>query len=325
MRTISRREGVRRAGVRRKGVGRRVCPVVLVALLTLFVAATPRREGRPRNMLRTNQLDTLTFSERLAWRTNALGWLLLSPNIGAELTLGRHNWSQWTVGATARAWWANNDWKVPYMVHNIKEVRGEVRRYRHGRGLRRSWFWGVYGGYSDFNLKVDVTGYRGKAMMAGATGGTIAPLYGYPNGSSLDLEVSANLGLLLGSFEEYQRKNYVYVVTRPRGGWRLVTNPLPYVGNTDMVRVSLVYRVGPSVADRYRDRIKIDERYRMLQDELALKRDSTEQANLREKARRRDSLDRVDYERRFEQQRQELERKHLRDSLARVKTARYEK
>ena len=316
--------------------------MVLVVLLTLFVAAapassdysrtpapshprTPAPSHLPRNLLRTNQLDTLAWHERLAWRTNTLGWLLLSPNIGAEWTLGSHNWNHWTVGASARAWWANNNWEVPYMVHNLKEVRAEVRRYYHGNGLRRSWFWSVFGGYSDFSLKVASIGYRGYGMLTGVTGGTIAPLYGYPNGSSLDLEVSVNGGFLIGAVEEYKRWSNSYVVTRPKGSWRLVTNPLPYVCNMDMLRVSLVYRFGPSVADRYRDRIKIDERYRILQNELALKRDSTEQANLRERERRRDSLERVDYERRFEQQRLELERKHLRDSLERVKQQRNEK
>ena len=302
--------------------------MVLVALLTLFVAAAPamsdypRTSKSPRNLLRTNQLDTLAWHERLAWRTNTLGWLLLSPNIGVEWTLGSHNWNHWTVGASARAWWANNEWEVPYMVHNLREARAEVRRYYHGNGLRRSWFWGVFGGYSDFSLKMASTGYRGYGFL---TGGTIAPLYGYSNGSSLDLEVSVNGGFLIGAVEEYKRRSNSYVVTRPKGSWRLVTNPLPYVCNMDMVRVSLVYRFGPSVADRYRDRIKIDDRYRILQNELALKRDSTEQARLRERERRRDSLERVDYERRFEQQRLELERKHLRDSLERVKQQHHEK
>ena len=97
-------------------------------------------------------------------------------------------------------------------------------------------------------------------------------------------------------------------------------NALPWAVNNDVVRLSLVYRFGPSVADRYRRRIKIDEQYRIYQNDQALKRDSAEQAHQREQARRRDSLERVDYERRFEQQRQALERQHLRDSLARIKS-----
>lgn len=298
--------------------------LVGVTCLLLLTSAVPQKR-MPRNMLRTNQLDTLTWRERLAWRTNTLGWLLLSPNIGAEWTLGSHNWNHWTVGASARAWWANNDWEVPYMVHDLKEARAEVRRYYHGKGLRHSWFWGVFGGYSDFDLKVGAIGYRGNGVMAGLTGGTIAPLYGYSNGSSLDLELSVNGGFLMGAVEEYKRQANRYVVTHPKGKWLMVSRALPCIVNFDLIRVSLVYRFGPSVADRYRERIKIDDKFRMLQDELALKRDSTEKANLRERERRRDSLDRVDYERRFEQQRLELERKHLRDSLERAKRPRYEK
>lgn len=293
-------------------------------LSATLVAATPGGK-QPRNMLRTNQLDTLMLHERLALRTNTIGWLMLSPNIGAEWTLGSHNWNRWTVGGSVRGWWATNDWSVPYMVHDLLDLRLEVRRYVHGSGLRRSWFVGGYAGYADYDVKLSTTGYSGRGFTAGATAGTVAPLYGYPNGSSVDLELSLNAGLLLARQQEYERRNNQYVVTRPRSGYKVVLNPLPWAVSCDALRVALVYRFGPSVADRYRRRIDIDENFRQLQNELALKRDSTEKADEREQQRRRDSLEKADYERRFEQQRQELERRHLRDSLARVKRARYEK
>lgn len=273
-----------------------------------------------RNALRTNQLDTLMLHERLAWRANTIGWLLLQPNIAMEWTLGSHNWNRWTLGLNGRLWWANNDWEVPYIVHDLREARMEVRRYWHGQGLKRVWFVGAYGGYTDYDLKISRTGYRGDGFVAGLTAGTVTPLYGYANGSSIDLEISANAGIVLASIEEYVRQNNSYVVTQPRDGRTLVWNALPWAVNNDVVRLSLVYRFGPSVADRYRRRIKIDEQYRIYQNDQALKRDSAEQAHQREQARRRDSLERVDYERRFEQQRQALARQHLRDSLARIKS-----
>jgi hypothetical protein len=73
------------------------------------------------------------------------------------------------------------------------------------------------------------------------------------------------------------------------------------------------------VADRYRRRITIDDNYRYRQNELALLRDSTEQARKQEKQQRKDSLKMADYEKRFEKQRLELERRHKRDSVERVK------
>jgi hypothetical protein len=88
---------------------------------------------------------------------------------------------------------------------------------------------------------------------------------------------------------------------------------------TDLIRVSLVYHLGPTVANRYRRRIAIDNDYRELQNTLALQRDSTQQAREQQRQQRKDSLMMVDYERRFEEQRLELERQHLRDSLQRVR------
>lgn len=285
------------------------------------IAAGTHEKSNPRNMLRTNKLDTLKLSERFSVKTNSLGWLMLSPNLGLEFTLGNHNWSRWTVGVNGRLMGKTNDYQVPYMVHYLSEGRVEVRRYIHGKGLMRSWFTGGYGGFTNFSLKLSKTGYQGNGIIAGLTAGTIAPLYGYANGSSLDLELSVNAGILFAKTDEFMRNDAgtSYIRTRPNDGYQLVWNPLSCLVNCDALRISFVYRFGPSVADRYRRRINIDSQYRVLQDELALRRDSTDQARKLQRQQRRDSLETADYERRFEKQRLELERKHLRDSLERVK------
>lgn len=268
-------------------------------LLFLFfiLVALPvqaRTERPPRNMLRTNQLDTLMWYERIALRTDMLGWTLLSPNIGAELTLGARNWSRWTLTADARTMTGLTGMDDAYVMRDLRELRLGVRRYQHGRGLWRSYFVGGYSGYVDYNMKLGPTGHCGDGATIGLTAGTIAPLYGYPNGSSLDLEVSVAAGILWSA----QRGLQWYA-------------PL-YIAATDVLRVSLVYRFGPSVADRYRRRITIDEEFRLHENEMSIRRDSINQAEQRRKQLRRDSLERVDYEKRFEQQRRELERKYLR-------------
>ena len=94
---------------------------------------------------------------------------------------------------------------------------------------------------------------------------------------------------------------------------------LPYIAANDVLRVSLVYHFGPSVANRYKHRIAIDERYRLHLNEMQIRRDSTRQADAELKAIRRDSLDKADYEKRFEKQRLELEKKFIADSLQQVK------
>ena len=55
--------------------------------LMVFAGNVPQGSGN-RNMLRTNKLDTLRLMERFNVRTNMLGWLMMSPNIGVEMTLG---------------------------------------------------------------------------------------------------------------------------------------------------------------------------------------------------------------------------------------------
>ena len=273
-------------------------------------------------MLRTNKLDSLKLTERFNVKTNMLGWLLMSPNIGIEMNLGKHNWSQWSIGISGRAMWAtSNQDEAPYTRHNLGEGRLHVNRYWHGRGLMRSWFTGAYAGYSSFDLKLSQTGYYGNGYIFGMTFGTVTPLYGYSNGSSIDLEMNVNAGVLLAKVDEYvcSDDRQYYITTRQSNGRRLLWNPLPLAVTTDLIRVSLVYHLGPTVANRYRRRIAIDNDYRELQNTLALQRDSTQQAREQQRQQRKDSLMMVDYERRFEEQRLELERQHLRDSLQRVR------
>ena len=294
--------------------------ILILTMVSLLAMATggPQKE-KPRNMLRTNKLDTLMLAERFNLRVNGLGWLMLSPNVGVEMTLGSHNWNRWTIGISGRGMWATTGWNTPSLVHDMKEARAEVRCYKHSRELLRSWFVGGWFGYADFDLKVGHTGYRGDGFTGGLTAGTITPLYGYRNGSSIDLEFSTNLGLIFAGFEEYVRSadKIRYEVTRQREN-RLLTAIVPYTLLCDVLRVSFVYHIGPSVADRYRRRISIDQQYRTLQNELSLRRDSMEQARQLLREQRRDSLELMDYERRFEKQRLELEKKHQRDSLEQV-------
>lgn len=310
---------------------------LVLTAISLCLAATDTMgngsNGNNRNMLRTNKLDTLKLSERVNLRVNALGWLLQSPNFGIEYTLGSHNYSHWTIGINGRTKWATQKKDAPYVRHYLDEARLELRRYWHGHGLTRSFFAGMYGGYTAFDLKLTDTGYWGKGYIGGLTAGTIAPLYGYRNGSSIDLEVSVNAGVLWADITEYTcndgSKYYLpggegytdkyYLQTASSNGRRLVWNALPYAAANDVVRLSFVYHFGPSVADRYRRRITIDDNYRYRQNELALLRDSTEQARKQEKQQRKDSLKMADYEKRFEKQRLELERRHKRDSVERVK------
>jgi len=301
---------------------RRPLTILLAITCLCAYAVSQQQKDNRRNMLRTNKLDTLKLKERFNVKTNMVGWLLMSPNIGIEMNLGSHNWCRWSIGISGRSMWAtSNQVESPYTQHNLSEGRLHINHYWHGRGLKRSWFTGAYAGYSNFDIKLSQTGYCGNGYIFGMTFGTVAPLYGYSNGSSIDLEMSVNAGVLLAKVDEYvcSDDRQDYITTRPSDGRRLIWNPLPLVFTNDLIRVSFVYHLGPTVANRYRRRIAIDNDYRELQNTLALQRDSTQQALQQQRKQRQDSLMMVDYERRFEKQRLELERQHLRDSLQRVK------
>ena len=292
-----------------------------IGLFLFSMAAGGRASKRPvpNRRLYDNKLDTLTLGERISLRTNMIDWFALTPNIGLEMTLGNMNWNRWTLGISGR-------WNPPtktigtsYNVYDLADVRLDLRRYQHGRSSRRSFFLGVYGTCGSHDLKLSATGHKGTHATAGLSAGTIAPLYSYRNGSSLDLEVALSAGVMFAKQEEYIRENDSYVTVKPSEQFKLSFDILPYIVANDVLCVSLVYHFGPSVANRYKRRIAIDERYRLHLNEMQIRRDSTRQADAELKAIKRDSLDKVEYEKRFEKQRLELERKYIADSLQQVK------
>lgn len=262
-----------------------------------------------------NHLDTLTFAERINLRTNVVNWVTLMPNIGLEFALGNKNWHKWTIGANFKFYAMNTN--ATSRLLRITDGKLEVRRYWHGRGNRRSYFLGAYAGNSYFDLKVSDTGKRGHALYGGLTGGTIAPLYTYQGRRMLDLELSANAGVMLARMDKYRfADGRQREVLERVSDYRLSWDPLIYVAANDVIRVSVVWHIGASVVSKYKKRIAIDERYRLHMSDVEMKRDSTRQANSVRDSIRRDSLDWRDYERRFEKQRREREEKFIRDSIA---------
>ena len=297
--------------------------IILGALgLFLFSMVAGGRTSKrpvPQRHLYDNKLDTLTMGERISLRTNMIDWFALTPNIGLELTLGNMNWNHWTVGVSGRWNPSTKTLGTSYNVYDLTDVRLDLRRYQHGRGSRRSFFLGIYGTYGSHNVKFSENGFNGTHIATGLSVGTIAPLYSYRNGSSLDLEVALSAGVMFAKHEEYTRENDSYVTVKPAEQFKVSFDMWPYIAANDVLRVSLVYHFGPSVANRYKRRIAIDERYRLHLNEMKLRRDSTHQADAELKAIRRDSLDKADYEKRFEKQRLELEKKFINDSLQQVK------
>ena len=296
--------------------------IIGVIGLFLFSMAAGGRTSRrpvPNRHLYDNKLDTLTMSERISFRTNMVDWFALTPNVGLELTLGNMNWNRWTLGISGRWNPSTKTLGTSYNVYDLTDVRLDLRRYQHGHSSRRSFFLGIYGTYGSHNVKLSENGFNGTHIATGLSVGTIAPLYSYRNGSSLDLEVALSAGVMFAKHDEYTRENDSYVTVKPAEQFKVSFDMLPYIAANDVLRVSLVYHFGPSVANRYKRRINIDERYRLHLNEMQIRRDSTHQADAELKAIRRDSLEKADYEKRFEKQRLELEKKFINDSLMQVK------
>ena len=104
-----------------------------------------------------------------------------------------------------------------------------------------SFFVGPYLSFSSFSIKLsaadDALGRQGLAFGAGLTGGIALPLYGYENGSALDLEFGGSIGWHFASYDFYaadvEHNEY------PKQGHR---NRFVYYPLVTDARVSLVYR-----------------------------------------------------------------------------------
>ena len=161
------------------------------------------------------------------------------------------------------------------------------------------FYWGIYGGANRFNIKFTDLGKKGNAFTGGLMFGTVAQLYGYQNGASLDFDFGINAGVVFAKYEEYRRdvinNRHVYTTVTPQNGYKLTFNPFVYAASTDIFRVGLIYHFGTKVANRYKKREVVDEKYRIEQankayakDTLHIAKEAEKKAKHIEKARNND-------------------------------------
>lgn len=298
----------------------KVCRWAVCLLVQIcFVASASAQQ------LYYNKVDTLTFGQRFNIRTNTVDWLALTPNVGVEFTLGNKNWSKWTLGVQGRLNWKEQSKETPYHVYDLYDGRVQLRKYWHGKKPTSVFYWGVYAGANNFDIKLNAIGRKGNSLFGGLMFGYVHQLYGYMNGSRLDLDLGLNGGVVFAKFKEYERvlngNRYEYVITKPENDYKLTFQPLIYAASTDVIRASLIYHFGPKVANKYKKRIMVDNDYRIAQASIKLRRDSVNEANRVALKIRRDSLQELDYEKRFEQQRLENEKRYIQDSLRTVRIA----
>ena len=301
---------------------------LILALMFQFFVGVTGALGQG-NLLYYNKVDTMKLQNRFNLKTDAVGWLTLTPNLGLEFSVGNKNWNQWTVGVYGRANWDVNTRTKSFYVYNIYGGRAEVRKYWHAKMPKRAYYVGLFAGGNIFNIKFANTGKKGNSLVGGLMLGTVTQLYGYTNGASIDLDLGISPGVVFANMHDYHRFSkdgkYFYSATTKDTGYKLTFNPLVYAASVDAIHVSFVYHFGTKLANRYKNRNLIDNEYRLAVEKEKIRRDSIHTEQVKEKRIKMDSLSKADYERRFEEQRLELERAYSQDSLKQVNKALKEK
>jgi hypothetical protein len=255
----------------------------------------------------SHKVDSLSTKERLSWRTNAVDWLLLVPNVGVEYDIGRYNWNRWTVGLNLRGNWQSSHTFKPGIVYNVAEVRAEVRNYYRIRVFdgkyiepkERKWerwvsprravskhplttyYRGAFVAYNNFSLKFGDEGRQGAALIGGVLFGLIRPMYVFASGNSLDFELGAAVGIAFAKYDTFRHETQddcYPIVARDQKAIMPVINDL---------RVSFVYRFGNfPVTRKYRWRYDVDIPYQQRYDNRIMT-----QRNEREEQERNDAID----------------------------------
>lgn len=236
-----------------------------------------------------HKIDTLSAADRLSFRTNAVEWLILVPNIGIEYDLGKYNYSRYSLGLNLRWNWQTSHTFKTGAIFNVAEARLEFRNYYRIREFsnyverknnfvsrlfspRRdvskhpttTFYRGVFAAYNKFNVKLGHEGHQGNAIIGGVMWGMIKPLYAFRNGNSLDLEFGAAAGLAYARYDTYEHDAFFDYY--PKTGHK--TTFLPVIND---LRVGFVYRLGNyPVTKKYRWRYDVDMAYQAAHDNKLL-------------------------------------------------------
>jgi hypothetical protein len=234
-----------------------------IAILAILFPLLALAQPQPAKENQTEEKKNFTTGQRFSLRTNTVDWALMTPNVSVGFDLGSSPYSRMAMIFSGKYNWNTNPDQKTYHVYDILEGKVEVRRYYHTQqrnspyeGFQkffspkrmdprfwRAYYWGIYAAYSDLNLKLNSTGYKGTAIHGGVSFGMERSLFMYKT-NSLDLEVGASAGVAHWDGSKYRldKANNCY---ETKENFKKVTPVL------SEVRVALVYRFGPSAKDRY--------------------------------------------------------------------------
>ncbi len=239
----------------------------------------------------SRRVDTLSFAERFAVRTNIVDWALTVPNVGFEYDLRRENWNRYAINLNLRYRPETTGTFVKPIVFNIFEATVEGRMYwserraeangymrRHSSWIDKlfscrnmapshpNWIFyrGAYVSYADYSLYLKRwDGWRGRAVLAGVTWGVVKPLVTFQSGNSVDMEFGLSAGLCYTQYDTY-RHDYdlnAYYDTGHKG-WHFKKYPV-----VRDVHAAVVYRFGKyPLRRKYRWRYDVDMKFREQED-----------------------------------------------------------
>lgn len=127
------------------------------------------------------------YAQRMAIKTNTLGWLTASPNIEGEFVLSNH----FTLGMSVAANPVRTDKLKTTFTHFQPEVRYWINR------PMVSHFIGLTAFANNFNMRFDEVNHKGDAFAAGLT-------YGYAWILSPHWNIEATLGVGVLHYRQFK-------------------------------------------------------------------------------------------------------------------------
>lgn len=221
--------------------------------------------------------ESLSFKDRIAVKTNVIDWLLIAPNVAFDYDIVNTPYDKKSIGLGIKYNWNTTHTYIPKRVYNFLDIRLDYRFHwrpqfydermdnwelnwlENAKGLDKlkakidcfrgsenpkshiSIFVGPYASFSTFAFKLSADdkslGRRGLAAGAGLTAGVALPLYGYQNGTALDLELGGSLGWHFATYDFFTAD-----IENNRYQDQGHENKFIYYPFVSDLRVSLVYR-----------------------------------------------------------------------------------
>ena len=281
--------------------------------------------------------DSLSWKNRVSFHTNVVEWVMTTPNATVEWDLSPHTSNRFSVLLGGYYNWNTSHSINPRVVYNVGGVMVEGRKYwrtsdaekklggsreedeswfqwKFGKANRdttlswpvsvfrkirrntlsgqtmrnprtwRAYYIGAYAGWEKFTWCLGRDGRQGDSYNAGLTAGWSIPLYGFKRGF-LDLDLGCAVGLRISEYDTFRYIEdgscYSYTGHKAR-------HVVPYPVIQDL-RVSLVYRfrsIREKVQggrERYKRKIEI-------QDSLTVVRRQTQEREDIRRETMRDSI-----------------------------------